>query len=114
MGQEGKDQYAENIKYKDLYKANPEKKKNGFGTSDFPKRDEFSNTIRTEQLREVLRKETRLENENRTKMETLRGQAQSTAHHKDVMEEKSTHLYDVVFRTIPTSLKVWLGGHSWH
>ncbi|KAJ1469787.1 hypothetical protein T484DRAFT_2133442 [Baffinella frigidus] len=35
----------------------PDRKKNGFGTSDYPRRDEFSNTIRTEQMRDILKKE---------------------------------------------------------
>ena len=39
--------------YKDVYP--PDRKKAGFGTSDYPKRDEFSNTIRTAQLREILK-----------------------------------------------------------
>lgn len=41
--------------YKDT--QSPESKKKGFGTSDFSKRDEFSNTIRTAQYREQLDKE---------------------------------------------------------
>lgn len=105
---ESKDPYEANIKYTDLFKNNMEKKKNGFLTSDFPKRDEFSNTIRTEQLREVLRKEARMEAENRRKLEETRAQLGETSgpvSMKDVMEEQKTHLYDVVFRQIPTSLK---------
>ncbi len=39
--------------YKDV--VPPDRKKNGFMSSDYPRRDEFSNTIRTEQLREVLK-----------------------------------------------------------
>ncbi len=50
---EHKDKYVDGIKYKDLVPA--EKKKFGFQSSDYPRRDEFSNTTRTEQLREVLR-----------------------------------------------------------
>ncbi len=38
------------IRYKDVQTE----KKRGFLTSDFSKRDEFSNTIRTEQWREQL------------------------------------------------------------
>lgn len=44
------DKYNDRLRYKDLQ---PDKKK-GFLTSDFSKRDEFSNTIRTEQWREQL------------------------------------------------------------
>ena len=46
-----KDPYVDRIRYKD---SNQEKKK-GFYTSDFSKRDEFTNTIRTEQWREQLK-----------------------------------------------------------
>lgn len=45
------DPYVDRIRYKELQ---PEKKK-GFYTSDFTKRDEFTNTIRTEQWREQLK-----------------------------------------------------------
>ena len=45
------DPYVDRIRYKELQ---PEKKK-GFYTSDFNKRDEFTNTIRTEQWREQLK-----------------------------------------------------------
>lgn len=45
------DKYADRMRYKD---SQSEKKK-GFLTSDFSKRDEFSNTTRTEQYREQLR-----------------------------------------------------------
>lgn len=50
---EQKDKYSDCIRYKELIPA--ERKKNGFLSSDFPRRDEFSNTIRTEQLREILK-----------------------------------------------------------
>jgi hypothetical protein len=49
---ESQDKFTDGIRYKDLY---TDKKKFGFLSSDFPRRDEFSNTIRTEQLREVLK-----------------------------------------------------------
>ena len=45
------DKYTDRVRYKD---TQAEKKK-GFLTSDFSKRDEFSNTVRTEQYREQLR-----------------------------------------------------------
>ena len=44
------DKFTDRIRYKELQ---PEKKK-GFLTSDFSKRDEFSNTVRTAQYRELL------------------------------------------------------------
>lgn len=46
-----------------------ESRKNGFGTKDAHRRDEFSNNIRTEQYREGIRKETLLMNQNRDQME---------------------------------------------
>jgi hypothetical protein len=49
------DKYSDKLMYKDTQP--PESKKKGFGTSDFSKRDEFSNTIRTAQYREQLDKE---------------------------------------------------------
>ena len=65
----GKDVYKESIKYLDRYKSGDKRPKGapktGFGTSDFPKRDEYTNTIRTEQLREVLRREGRMETARR-------------------------------------------------
>lgn len=50
---------SQNDKYTDMwrYKDTQPDKKKGFLTSDFSKRDEFSNTIRTEQWREQLRQE---------------------------------------------------------
>ncbi|PNH00139.1 hypothetical protein TSOC_014051, partial [Tetrabaena socialis] len=45
------DPYADRIRYKDTQSD----KKKGFQTSDFSKRDEFTNTIRTEQWREQLK-----------------------------------------------------------
>ncbi len=45
------DKFVDRIRYKD---SQPDKKK-GFLTSDFHKTDEFSNTISTEQYRELLK-----------------------------------------------------------
>ena len=53
MWSESKDKYIDKTMYRDTVPA--EKKKKGFMSSDFPRRDEFSNTIRTAQLREVLK-----------------------------------------------------------
>ena len=52
MWSEQKDKYIDKTMYRDT--VPPEKKKKGFMSGDFPRRDEFSNTIRTSQLREVL------------------------------------------------------------
>jgi hypothetical protein len=65
----GKDVYKESIKYLERFKSGDKRPKGapktGFMTSDFPKRDEYTNTIRTEQLREVLRREGRMETARR-------------------------------------------------
>ncbi len=45
------DQYQDRWRYRD----SKQEKKKGFLTSDFSKRDEFSNTIRTGQWREQLK-----------------------------------------------------------
>ena len=99
------DSYQEAIRFKDRFKDGY--KKNGFGTSDFPKRDEFSNTMRTEQYRETLRK---------TSRQVKQANAQATARGAGTSEldmtartnaspSKKTHLYDVVTRTIEPSFK---------
>ena len=44
------DKFTDRIRYKELQTE----KKKGFLTSDFSKRDEFSNTVRTLQYRELL------------------------------------------------------------
>lgn len=49
------DTYKDRLKYSEL--QGTDSKKKGFLTSDFSKRDEFSNTIRTEQWREQLKSE---------------------------------------------------------
>lgn len=53
--------YSESIKY--ITTQPLESRKKGFGTKDAHRRDEFSNTNRTEQYRETLRKETELMNQ---------------------------------------------------
>jgi hypothetical protein len=50
--------YTETIKYKAL--ADEERKGFGFGSKNASRRDEFSNSIRTEQYRETLHKEHQL------------------------------------------------------
>ena len=47
--------YSDRIKYAEVQKEKPGK---GFGTSDFSRRDEFSNTCRTEQYRTQLKVQT--------------------------------------------------------
>ena len=47
--------YSDRIKYAEVQTEKPSK---GFGTSDFSRRDEFSNTCRTEQYRTQLKVQT--------------------------------------------------------
>ena len=108
---DGKLPYTENIKFKDVFKDKPEKKKLGFLTSDFPKREEFSNVMRTEQLRACLKSETRVMNQAREKVEKMREEQGVQLNlgsliERDVMETTQTYLFDVVNRAIPTSLKL--------
>ncbi|KAJ1448035.1 hypothetical protein M885DRAFT_540553 [Pelagophyceae sp. CCMP2097] len=83
----------------------PDKRKLGFGTHDAHRRDEFSQTIRTEQYRETLKKETWMEESRRdpdalskaVEAETARSQTRTFVSDK----KEITHLYDVG-RTIYT------------
>jgi len=107
---EQKDKYQDCIRYKDVVPV--ERKKNGFGTSDFPRRDEFSNTIRTEQLREILKKETRKMKEAHeqslkrdTKLMTAQQILDNTSPTKKLGMTKPP-LYDVVYRIPEASLKL--------
>ena len=74
-------------------------------SSDFPKRDEYTNTIRTEQLREVLRREKNMmtlrrhEEEERMKTAGVRPQ---TAMPDGGLQK--VNLYDLVFRLPQTDL----------
>ena len=106
---ESKDKYTTGIPYRDIY---PEKKK-GFLTGDFPRRDEFSNTTRTEQIREILKRETRGQrNASKVREKELAkvGTALSTA--STILQTYSpvklpaAPLFDVVMRIPQPSLKL--------
>jgi len=106
---EQKDKYADKILYKELTPA--DKKKNGFLSSDYPRRDEFSNTIRTQQLREVLKKETAKMREAKeqaakrdTKLMTASQILENTSPTKLGLTKPP--LYDVVYRIPEASLKL--------
>lgn len=108
--------YAEAFKYGELYK---DKKKTGFLSSDFPKRDEFSNTMRTEQLREVLKVKIFfwVTSEQFQLLSLFQKERQAISDGIDDEEEDGTqqvssgrdknksYLYDVVTRQVPTSFK---------
>mmetsp|Transcript_31391 Transcript_31391/g.74027 ORF Transcript_31391/g.74027 Transcript_31391/m.74027 type:complete len:254 (-) Transcript_31391:304-1065(-) len=103
---EQKDKYLDGIRYKDL--VPPDRKKNGFMSSDYPRRDEFSNTIRTSQLREVLKKETALMHEMKAQAEKRGTGAHTTANEilNSAIRPAKPPLYDVVYRIPEASLKL--------
>ena len=104
--------WSPGIPYRDIYKE----KKLGFGTADFPRRDEFSNTIRTSQLREILARETKMQRKvNRKLQATLSApgtadRAMATA--SSILDSYSpvklpaAPLYDVVNRIPKADLKL--------
>jgi len=105
----GKDVYKESIKYLERYKSGDKRPKGapktGFMTSDFPKRDEYTNTIRTEQLREVLRREGRMETaRRRTEDERMKTAGVRPRTAQPSGELKRVELYDLVFRMPPSNL----------
>eukprot|EP00798_Chlamydomonas_sp_ICE-L_P007547 gene7547-696_t len=86
------DKYVDKIRYKD---AQSDTKK-GFLTSDFSKRDEFSNTIRTEQFREQLSQEDKYSKKALLDLSKQAGMVDmpATTSKKD---EDGPLLYDMVF-----------------
>eukprot|EP00286_Rhodomonas_abbreviata_P028871 CAMPEP_0181313004 /NCGR_PEP_ID=MMETSP1101-20121128/14009_1 /TAXON_ID=46948 /ORGANISM="Rhodomonas abbreviata, Strain Caron Lab Isolate" /LENGTH=259 /DNA_ID=CAMNT_0023419913 /DNA_START=93 /DNA_END=872 /DNA_ORIENTATION=- len=110
LWQEQKDKYMDKICYKDVIP--PDRKKNGFLSSDYPRRDEFSNTIRTEQIREVLKKETAAMNEKKASLDAAARQSNQRAHNtasqilNSSVSPTKPPLYDVVYRIPEASLKL--------
>lgn len=107
---EQKDKYTDKTAYRDTCPA--DKKKNGFMSSDFPRRDEFSNTIRTEQLREIFHREKKKSKEAAVDI-AARTLAHNTAN--QIIDNGSTlrdmsltaePLFDVVYRIPEASLKL--------
>jgi len=98
----GKEPYKEAIRYRDRFPSGAPRPRGaarcGFMSGDYPKRDEYTNTIRTEQLRDVLRRENRLMIANK-KIENERyeraGIRPKTAQPQGL---KKVPLYDLVFR----------------
>lgn len=106
---ESKDKYTMGIPYREIYSE----KKKGFMTGDFPRRDEFNNTIRTEQLREILKRETRGQRKAATardkdvaKMGTALSTASSVLQSYSPTKLPAAPLYDVVMRVPEPSLKL--------
>jgi hypothetical protein len=105
----GKEPYKESIKYRDRYKSGDTRPrgapKQGFMSTDFPKRDEYTNTIRTEQLREVLRRESKsAQNQRREEDERRKTAGVRPATAKPSSGLPKVDLYDLVFRMPPTDL----------
>ena len=109
LWQESKDKYTVGVPYREIFSE----KKKGFLTGDYPRRDEFANTIRTEQVREVLKRETRGQRADKKKRErdiSQVGTAISTA--STILQTYSPvklpapPLYDVVMRIPEPSLKL--------
>lgn len=77
--------------YKETYKyitTQPlDSRKNGFGSKDASRRDEFSNSIRTEQMRENIRKEIDMLNSNKDAMNARLTQLLATR----AMEAETKH-----------------------
>ena len=86
------DPYQEQRPY--LKQQPPDKRKLGFGTHDASRRDEFSQTIRTEQYRETLQKELRKSSKQFQDNQDLLNK--QTKKHDFVANKKEiTRLYDV-------------------
>eukprot|EP00283_Hemiselmis_rufescens_P027161 CAMPEP_0173468830 /NCGR_PEP_ID=MMETSP1357-20121228/77049_1 /TAXON_ID=77926 /ORGANISM="Hemiselmis rufescens, Strain PCC563" /LENGTH=270 /DNA_ID=CAMNT_0014437053 /DNA_START=159 /DNA_END=968 /DNA_ORIENTATION=+ len=98
-----KEPYKEAIRYLDRFPSGAPRPRGatkcGFLSADYPKRDEYTNTIRTEQLREVLRREYRISVENKKLQESRYAKAgvrpQSAAQLGGLQK---VPLYDLVFR----------------
>lgn len=106
---ESKDKYTMGIPYREIYSE----KKKGFMTGDFPRRDEFSNSIRTEQLREILKRETKgqrkaaaARDKDIAKMGTALSTASSVLQSYSPTKLPAAPLYDVVTRVPEPSLKL--------
>jgi len=86
------DKYVDRWRYKD---SQPDKKK-GFLTSDFSKKDEFSNTVRTAQWREQLKQENMYAKKSLQLLAGTDGAPMPTLDSPRQQEEE-TFLYDLVF-----------------
>lgn len=88
------DKYVDRWRYKELQ---PEKQK-GFLTSDFSKRDEFSNTTRTKQWREQLSLEEKFAKKAIQMFSESAGILDSSAaQYSPTKQEPETFLYDLVY-----------------
>lgn len=106
----GKEPYKEAIKFRERFSKAPDTRprgapRQGFMSTDYPKRDEYTNTIRTEQLREVLRRESKMATSRRHEEEgrhRTAGVRPQTAMPSTGL--KKVDLYDLIFRMPATDL----------
>mmetsp|Transcript_41371 Transcript_41371/g.130206 ORF Transcript_41371/g.130206 Transcript_41371/m.130206 type:complete len:222 (-) Transcript_41371:486-1151(-) len=102
----GKDPYNEGIKYKDIFKSGDKRPsgapKQGFLSGDFPKRDEYTNNMRTEQLRETLKRENKIHQLIRAKTANLETSEQSLK----TYGMRKVNLFDLVFRMPQPSFRL--------
>jgi hypothetical protein len=106
---ESKDQWKLGIRYMDIYSE----KKKGFMSGDFPRRDEFANTIRTEQIREILKHETHGQRvahkkweQDVAKLSTAVSTATTVLQSYVPVNMPAASLYDVTMRIPEPSLKL--------
>lgn len=102
------DPYKETNKY--INSQPLDSRKNGFGTKDAHRRDEFSNTIRTEQYRETLRKEQKLnkdssENINQ-KLTTLLNEREKNLSESNATLNQTKSLFRSTMMTTPNGRKI--------
>jgi len=106
----GKAPFLEVQKYKDKYKLVRPKgaKVLGFMSADFPKRDEYSNVMSTERLRETIRKEDTITNNSKRSRPDHDDAADYGEHDASLRSSGGLapqNLYDVVNRVPDVSLK---------
>ena len=94
------DKYSDRLRFADSQKE----KKKGFGTGDFMRRSEYTNTIRTEQYREQLKEELRHISDNAGEGEEVQAELEAEmmrlTKKADVRkQDANTELYDLVYET---------------
>lgn len=94
------DKYSDRLRFADSQKE----KKKGFGTGDFMRRSEYTNTIRTEQYREQLKEELRRISDNAGEGEEVQAELEAemmrlTKKADLRKQDANTELYDLVYET---------------
>jgi hypothetical protein len=106
---ESKDKFTMGVPYREVFSE----KKKGFGTGDYPRRDEFTSTVRTEQLRDIMKREkrgqikaTKAREKEIAKVGTALSTATSILQTYRPVALPAAPLYDVVMRIPQPSLKL--------